>query len=101
MSDNGPLKVLLLAAEVVPFAKTGGLADVAGALPKAIRALGHDIRVAMPRYSRIDPVTFDLTEVVAPFDVPVHRTTEPARIMKGTLDPDIPVYMVDNAKYFY
>ena len=100
MSDNGPLKVLLLAAEVVPFAKTGGLADVAGALPKAIRALGHDIRVAMPRYGRIDPGKFDLTEVVAPFDVPVHRTTEPARILKGTIDPDIPVYMVDNAKYF-
>ncbi|NIV33556.1 MAG: starch synthase, partial [Anaerolineae bacterium] len=50
MSDNDHLKILLLAAEVVPFAKTGGLADVAGALPKAIRALGHDIRVAMPRY---------------------------------------------------
>ena len=100
MSDNGPLKVLLLAAEVVPFAKTGGLADVAGALPKAIRALGHDIRVAMPRYGRIDPDKFDLAEVVAPFDVPVHRTTEPARILRGIIDPDIPVYMVDNAKYF-
>ena len=100
MSDNGPLKVLLLAAEVVPFAKTGGLADVAGALPKAIRGLGHDIRVAMPRYGRIDPGKFDLVEVVAPFDVPIHRTTEPARILRGNLDPDVPVYMVDNAKYF-
>jgi starch synthase len=42
-----------LSAEVVPFAKTGGLADVAGSLPKAIHTLGHDIRVAMPRYGRI------------------------------------------------
>ncbi len=41
-----PLKILFLAAEVIPFAKTGGLADVAGSLPKAIKALGHDIRVA-------------------------------------------------------
>jgi starch synthase len=100
MSDNGPLNILMLAAEVVPFAKTGGLADVAGALPKAIRALGHDIRVAMPRYGRIDPDKFDLTEVLAPFDVPIHRTTEPARILKGTIEPDVPVYMVDNTKYF-
>ena len=100
MSDNGPLKVLLLAAEVVPFAKTGGLADVAGALPKAIRALGHDIRVAMPRYGRIDPAKFDLVEVVPSFEVPIHRTTEPARILEGTIEPDAPVYMVDNARFF-
>jgi len=43
-NDDRPLKILYLAVEVVPFAKTGGLADVAGALPKAIRALGHDVR---------------------------------------------------------
>ncbi|MGD8624305.1 MAG: glycogen/starch synthase [Anaerolineae bacterium] len=100
MSENGSLKILLLAAEVVPFAKTGGLADVAGALPKAIRALGHDIRVAMPRYSRVNPEKFDLQVAVDTFDVPIHRTTEPARILQGTIPPDIPVYMVDNARYF-
>jgi starch synthase len=100
MSENGPLKILLLAAEVVPFAKTGGLADVAGALPKAIRALGHDIRVAMPRYGRIDPDKFQLQEVVPSFDVPIHHTTEPARLLQAIIPPDVPVYMVDNAHYF-
>jgi starch synthase len=100
MSENGTLKILLLAAEVVPFAKTGGLADVAGALPKAIRALGHDIRVAMPRYGRVDPGTFGLTEILPSFDVPIHHTTEPARILEATIGTDIPVYMVDNARYF-
>jgi starch synthase len=100
MSNNGPLKILLLAAEAVPFAKTGGLAEVAGALPKAIRALRHDIRVAMPRYGRVKPDKFELREVVPPFDVPVHHTSEPARILQATIEPDIPVYMVDNAKYF-
>ena len=100
MSDNGSLKILLLAAEVVPFAKTGGLADVAGALPKAIHALGHDIRVAMPRYGRIDPDTFGLTEALPSFDVPIHRTTELARIMEARIGTDIPVYLVDNARYF-
>jgi starch synthase len=100
MSDQDRLKILLLASEVVPFAKTGGLADVAGALPKAIRALGHDIRVAMPRYQRIMPDKFRLQEVVPAFDVPIHRASEPARLLQTTLAQDIPVYMVDNAKYF-
>jgi starch synthase len=100
MSESSALKILLLAAEVVPFAKTGGLADVAGALPKAIHALGHDIRVAMPRYSRIDPDKFQLQKLVPPFSVPVYRTTEEASILQTTINPDIPVYMVDSAKYF-
>jgi len=43
------LNILFAAAEVVPFAKTGGLADVAGALPKAIKELGHEIIVITPR----------------------------------------------------
>ncbi len=100
MSENGSLKILVLAAEAVPFAKTGGLADVAGALPKAIRALGHDVRLAMPRYSRIDPEKFGLVEVVPPFDVPIHHTNEQASILEGAIGSDIPVYMVENAKYF-
>src|SRR6185437_15791607 len=44
------LKVLFVASECVPFAKTGGLADVAGALPIALALRGHDVRVVLPRY---------------------------------------------------
>ena len=47
------LKVLFVAAEAVPFIKTGGLADVAGSLPKALTAQGVDIRVVMPKYENI------------------------------------------------
>jgi starch synthase len=100
MSKNGPLKVLFLAAEVVPFAKTGGLADVAGALPKAVQARGHDVRVAMPRYGRINAEQFQLQEVLPAFDVPIRRETEPARILQTTIGAEIPVYMVENARYF-
>src|SRR4051812_35447951 len=44
------LKVLFVVSECVPFAKTGGLGDVAGALPIALAARGHDVRVVLPRY---------------------------------------------------
>src|SRR6185436_8868199 len=47
------MRILTVASEAVPFAKTGGLADVIGALPVAIARLGHDVDVVMPRYRGI------------------------------------------------
>lgn len=98
--EQEPLKILLLSAEVVPFAKTGGLADVAGSLPKAIHALGHDIRVAMPRYGRIDPERFGLKEILPAFPVPMDAQTEEAAVLQGAIAPGIPIYMIDNGKYY-
>jgi len=48
------MNILFVASEVAGYAKSGGLADVAFALPKAIKKLGHDIKVVMPRYYQID-----------------------------------------------
>src|SRR5947207_15538708 len=96
---DAPLKILLMSAEMVPFAKTGGLADVAGALPKAIRAQGHDIRVAMPHYGRIDRDRFGLSEALAPYPVPMDDRSEEAALLQASLSTsagDIQVYMVDN-----
>jgi starch synthase len=45
--------ILFLSTEVYPYAKTGGLADVSAALPQALRELGHDVRVLMPKYGFI------------------------------------------------
>ena len=49
-----PMKIMIVSPEAVPYAKTGGLADVAGALPKAIAAYGHDVILAMPLYSAVN-----------------------------------------------
>lgn len=95
-----PLKILLTSAEVVPFAKTGGLADVAGALPKALEELGHDIRVAMPRYGRIDPEKFQLKRTIDRLDVPMNHFSESVGVLEGKLGKDIPVYMIDSPNYF-
>ena len=46
----GPMKILFVASEGLPYSKTGGLADVVEALPKALREMGHDVAVLLPRY---------------------------------------------------
>jgi len=94
------LKILMLSAEITPFAKTGGLADVVGALPKALHALGHDVRVVMPRYGRVDPTQFKLQKALDPFPVPLDSTTEDATLFEGELAPGIPAYFVENKRLY-
>jgi starch synthase len=48
------MRILLVASEAIPFAKTGGLADVAGSLPKYLRQAGHDVVVLIPRYRGVE-----------------------------------------------
>lgn len=92
------MKILLASPEVVPYAKTGGLADVAGALPLALEELGHDIRVIMPRYKKVND--FKLETVVNSFDIPISNRVEPACIKKHTLGKNIPVYFLENNRYY-
>jgi starch synthase len=69
------MRVLMVASEAVPFAKTGGLADVIGALPRALIRLGHDVDVVMPRYrgissgTRIDRIRVLLGSIVSDAEV--------------------------------
>jgi len=54
------MKIAFISPEVYPFAKTGGLADVAGVLPKTLEMLGHEVKVFMPKYDLIDESMFGL-----------------------------------------
>ncbi len=100
MADPGaPLKVLFVSPEVAPFAKTGGLADVAGALPKALRRRGIDARVVMPLYAGIDWDALERLEGAVP--VPMWWGTARAGVRRGTLPrSDVPVYFLEYHRYF-
>jgi len=97
---HGPLKILLVSAEVAPFAKVGGLADVAGALPKALRAMGHDVRVVMPRYGSIDVAKYGLRKVVTNLGVPLAHQPVNADVLEGQIGEDVPIYFIDNPQFF-
>jgi starch synthase len=61
--ERNQLKILVVSPEVVPFAKTGGLADVTGALPQALAGLGHQVKVMLPRYRMVDRTKLRLKRV--------------------------------------
>jgi len=96
------LNILIAASEVVPFAKSGGLADVAGALPKALRELGHDVRVVMPRYYIVDKEKYNLKPLDGSLGVPMGSMGEAwAGVFEGVLPgSDVPVYFIEHEGFF-
>jgi len=65
------MRIAIVSPEAVPFAKTGGLADVAGALPKELARAGHEVRLVMPKYKVIDTVKYALSRTGASVSVPI------------------------------
>jgi starch synthase len=88
------MRVMMVASEAVPFAKTGGLADVLGALPRALVRLGHDVDVVMPRYRGITAGT-----PAAPVDVALGRQVEPAAVYTS-VDDGVRTVFIDHPAYF-
>ena len=97
------LKILIVSSEVVPFAKTGGLADVCGALPKALNDLGHDVRILMPLYKQVDVKDHRIRRASALKDVPIKMGDEEVHIdfRTGKLpNSKVKVYFVDQPALF-
>src|SRR5690349_11132514 len=95
------MKLLLAASEVAGYAKTGGLADVAASLPRALARRGHECAVLLPLYrcarNAASPEPTELT-----FDVTIAGRRVPGRLWRSFLpgDPPVPVYLVEQAAYF-
>jgi len=96
------LKIVSIAAEVAPFSKTGGLADVAKSLPKALKRLGHDIIAITPLYGQtIDPKAHNLKLIYENVEVYLNQTDKvQVNYWQGYLMKDLPVYFIENKKYF-
>ena len=81
------MKIAMMASEVVPFAKTGGLADVAGALPLALEYCGHEVIVIMPGYKCITDAKLKISRV----------SKDVATVVIGK---NIKVFFIENKDYF-
>ena len=93
-------RVLFMASEVDPFAKTGGLADVAAALPASLAALGHDVRIMMPRYRGVDAHAGDVRVVVPRLEVPLGEREVEGALFEGRTSSDVPIYFLGNDHYY-
>ncbi len=93
------MKIVMLASECVPYVKTGGLADVVGALPQALRSLGHEVIVILPKYTSIDDARHGLQPFINPLGVWMGNAEEWCSVHVAD-NQGVPVYFIEFQKYF-
>ena len=95
------MKIILASSEVVPFAKTGGLADVCGALPGELANLGHDVAVFLPGYRCVSRVDTKIQALPVELELPIGDKLEKVQISKAKLpNSSIDVYFVMHSDYY-
>ncbi len=98
-------KILFITSEVVPFIKTGGLADVSSALPQKLQELGHQVRIVVPKYGAIDERKYKIHEVVRLKDIKINiGEKEVIFSLRSSflIGPKtrVQIYFLDNPEYF-
>lgn len=93
------MKILFVTSEAAPFLRTGGLGDVAGALPQALKAMGHDVRIVMPLYQGISEENRKKMHFVGSTFVDLGWRRQYAGVFEAT-ENGVPYYFVDNEYYF-
>ncbi|WP_164100918.1 glycogen synthase GlgA [Candidatus Laterigemmans baculatus] len=95
------MEVVFLTTEAVPFAKTGGLADVCGALPTRLANRGHRPVVIMPAFQQIYNAGLPIETTDISFAIPINDKIVGARLLRSRLpDSEVPVYFIDQPEYF-
>jgi starch synthase len=97
---TGSLNILLVSAECVPFAKTGGLGDVVGALPQFLKKFGHNVIIVIPKYSFIESTKYELGIAIEKMNVPIGNDNIVCSVSYTTLPWNVPVYFIDYEPYF-
>jgi starch synthase len=97
----GGLRILVAASEVAGLAKTGGLADVAASLPRALAGRGHQVAVVMPYYGAVRRSGVVVEKTGAALPVPLGGRTLACRLLRTRLpNSDVPVYLVEHPPFF-
>jgi starch synthase len=92
--------VLFATPECAPFAKTGGLADVAASLPAALLRLGVDVRIVLPFYRVVQDHNLSLRVMIPGLEIPVGPAKFKGNILEGTTGDGVPVYFVECDDFF-
>lgn len=94
------MKILIVSSEIVPFAKTGGLADVCGALAKELSELGVEVNVALPLYRSVSAGDFRIEPILKDLPIELGHRKLTADIYKGNLEENIGVFFVKRDEFY-